>query len=466
MPRWTCLSLAAFTCAWGCAESSQTPVDAGTCQSADCAALAPPSSVTVSAGHQFALVRWTAPAGNLTGFTVVLAPAGGSPLVLQTAQTSLLVSQLVDDTAYAVTVAAVVAGGTGPFSQPVAVTPRGSCTRSFALHRSYPTAGAPTQVVLADFDNDGFPDLAVAQSGGVGVMLNDRTGTLLARTDLPLGGTPSALVAADLTGDGLPDLAAGGPSTSVLPSVLIAQRDAGFAAPVGFPGGVGMLAAIDVDSDSIADLASGGAQLQLFSDFVDGGSRQQTIPTTIPPTLLAAGDFAGTGLPGLAVASPQAQTFEVLANTDGGTLGAPSTYALSANPAWIATADFNGDGLADLAFAAQAQVLIHLRQPFADAGVFADESAVPAGASPSFLATADLDLDGFADLVFTSATQNLVGALLNQRDGGFGPPLLFPTGNGPASVAVGDLNGDGFPDLAVANQADGTVSIYLNVCGP
>jgi hypothetical protein len=461
MLRWTCLSLAAFTCLGGCSQSSQTPFDAGTCQSADCAALSPPANVIASAGHQFAVVRWTAPAGNLTGFTVVLASAGGSPLVLQTAQPSLLVAQLADDTAYAVTVAAVVAGGTGPFSQPVTVTPRGSCTRSFALHRSYPTAGAPTQVVLADFDNDGFLDLAVAQSGGVGVMLNDRTGNLLARLDIPLGATPSALVAADLNGDGLPDLAAGGPATSV----LIAQRDAGFATPVGFPGGAGMLAALDVDSDSVADLASGGAQLQLFSDFVDGGFRQQTIPTTVPPALLAAGDFAGTGLPGLAVASPQAQTFEVLANIDGGTLGAPVPYPLSASPSWIATADFNGDGLADLAFAAQSQVLIHLRQPLADAGVFAGETAVPAGAAPTFLAAADLDLDGFADLVFTSASQNLVGALLNQRDGGFGAPLLFPTGGGPASVATGDLNGDGFPDLAVANQADGTVSVYLNVCG-
>jgi hypothetical protein len=457
MPRWTCLALILASCS----QSGTGVFDAGACQSADCAALSAPSNVVANAGHQFAVVRWTAPAGNLTGFTVVLAPPGGSPLILKTSQASLLASGLDDGTAYSVTVAAVVAGGTGPFSPPVTVTPRASCARTFALHRSYPTAGLPTQVVMADFDNDGFLDVAVTQSGGIGVMLNDRKGNLLPRMDVSLGQTPSFLVAADFSGDGLPDLAAGGLQSS---SVLLDQRDGGFAAPVAFPGGSGMLVPIDVDSDAVADLASGGAQLQLFSDFVDGGTRQETVPTTTPPALLAAGDFAGTGLTGLAVASPQSRTFEVLANTDGGALGAPVPYTLSANPTWIATADFDGDGLADLAFATQSQILIHLQRPFADGGVYANEIGVPAGATPSFLAAADVDLDSFTDLVFTSASQDLLGVLLNQGDGGFDPPLLIHTGAGPASVAAGDLNADGFPDLAVANQNDGTVSIYFNVC--
>lgn len=64
------------------------------------------------------------------------------------------------------------------------------------------------QIVAADLNADGAPDLAVSsrKSGGVFVLLNDGAGLLGAPTFFATGRGPEALAAGDLTGDGLVDL--------------------------------------------------------------------------------------------------------------------------------------------------------------------------------------------------------------------------------------------------------------------
>ncbi|HEY2031461.1 MAG TPA: FG-GAP-like repeat-containing protein [Myxococcales bacterium] len=440
----------------GCTSAASGTFDGGSCAAADCAALPAPTLIEAHAGNGFLLARWTQGAANVTGYTVVAAPASGTPQVFHTAETSLLATGLENGTAYSVTVAAVVAGGTGPSSAAISVTPAATCARSFALHRTYATLASPGMVAMGDFDQDGFLDVAVTQAGGVGVFMNDRTGTLLPRTDRALSATPTSLVSADFNFDGLFDLAAGGAATSVLYS------DGGV---VDIGGSSSMLAAADVNLDGVPDLVLGGTTPQVALDDGDGGfGPAQLIPGAAAATLIAAGNFDTDGLASLAVASPGAASFQVLGNPgDGGVFVTPVSYPLSAAPLWIAAGDFDGDGLVDLAFpAANGQILIHPQQ--AVDGGFGVETQVASGTLPAFLAAVDVDLDNLDDLVYTAPSQNRLGVLLHGADGGFAAPLLFPTGGAPASVAAGDLNGDGLPDLVVANSADNTVSVFINVC--
>jgi hypothetical protein len=78
--------------------------------------------------------------------------------------------------------------------------------------------------------------------------------------------------------------------------------------------------------------------------------------------------------------------------------------------------------------------------------------------------TADFNGDGRADVaVHRSAGSSPVGVLLGNGDGTLQPVRNAAAGaswGGPGSLAVGDLNADGRPDLATANDV-GTVSVLL-----
>jgi peroxiredoxin len=85
------------------------------------------------------------------------------------------------------------------------------------------------------------------------------------------------------------------------------------------------------------------------------------------------------------------------------------------------------------------------------------------GPRPGYVAVADLNDDGKADLIATHDDDPLVTVLLGDGKGGFNPtpesPLRPP--NPVWGVAVADLNGDGRKDLAMGAQLDHGVTIML-----
>lgn len=149
---------------------------------------------------------------------------------------------------------------------------------------------------------------------------------------------------------------------------------------------------------------------------------------------------------------------ESLSDAPAETLDAPGARAL-------ATGDFDGDGLADLAAATGAAktVLVFLngadpnnshKLAFSSAPI-----SVDAGSSADGVAAADLDGDGATDLVLASP-DGPDRLLMNTGAASFASVEL-PGGNAAsAAVAVADLNGDGLPDLAFANS--GANTIYIN----
>ena len=76
---------------------------------------------------------------------------------------------------------------------------------------------------------------------------------------------------------------------------------------------------------------------------------------------------------------------------------------------------------------------------------------------------ADFNNDGILDLAVADALSNEVSVLLGKPDGTFGPPIIFPVAY-PVSIASGDMNGDGNQDLIVAEYGGtgtGDVGIFL-----
>jgi hypothetical protein len=70
---------------------------------------------------------------------------------------------------------------------------------------SYATGPGPASVAIGDLNGDGRPDLAVADSSGISVLLQDAAGRFLPKTTIATGGGCTSVAIADLDGDGTPD---------------------------------------------------------------------------------------------------------------------------------------------------------------------------------------------------------------------------------------------------------------------
>jgi FG-GAP-like repeat/Bacterial Ig-like domain (group 3) len=144
-----------------------------------------------------------------------------------------------------------------------------------------------------------------------------------------------------------------------------------------------------------------------------------------------------------------------------------------------AIADYNGDGVPDLAFASNANFPADpaLGDPYeyelvlflgAGDGTFPDpETLIPAPAAAltlSFAATGDFNGDGIPDLTVTdttSATSPIFYIFPGKGDGTFDTPITNPGMVGVTSLVVQDFNGDGFADMAVTLSNQNAVLVLL-----
>jgi hypothetical protein len=109
-------------------------------------------------------------------------------------------------------------------------TAPGAATPSFATQVTFATGSAPFSVTAADIDDDGRPDLIVANvsDNTVSVLLNTTapgvaTPSFAAQQTFATGTNPYAVAAADLNSDGKPDLIAANNSANTVSVLLNTQ---------------------------------------------------------------------------------------------------------------------------------------------------------------------------------------------------------------------------------------------------
>jgi Bacterial type II and III secretion system protein/FG-GAP-like repeat len=191
------------------------------------------------------------------------------------------------------------------------------------------TGLAPSSIVAADFNSDGKIDLAVtnANSDAVSVFLGNGDGTFGARTDYSVGAAPVYVVSADFNGDGIPDLAvadSGAPATASNGDLI-----------------PGNSVSILLGNPSAANSAVGDGTFQAANSFAAG--------TT--PTSIAVADVNIDGRPDLVVASSGDNAVSLLLGVGDGTFGPNLEVPVGTDPVSVVSADFNNDGKPDAALA-------------------------------------------------------------------------------------------------------------------
>jgi hypothetical protein len=241
-------------------------------------------------------------------------------------------------------------------------------------------------------------------------------------------------------------------------------------------GAPGPLVALDLDGDRDLDLAvekqrAAGSPAGGLAFLINSGSGRfepgPILEVGDDISSLAAADFDADGVADLAAAIP----FHVaVVFHPGALLDEPSLIKIEvgSNPVALAVGDLDGDGDPDLASAnhlpegtEEDNVSVMLN---AGGRSFRPPRNFVVGRGASAILPADIDGDGDLDLASVNSQSEDVFVLLNRGDGFFARRLSFGAGRFPVSLAIGDIDGDKKLDLAIAGEYQ--ISLLLNQVKP
>ena len=361
-------------------------------------------------------------------------------------------------------------------------------------------------ISVGDFNGDGKPDLLAARGGQFDIVLNRGSGKLAPavgyqsigglgiladlngdqKTDLiftritapdksvaipvlaapggtfplsrsyflPGGNYAMSIMTGDLNTDGKLDLVElnwqsltwrgghlnrllgnGDGSFAVLPDLLTGSTDSSGAA------------LSDLNHDGRLDaVVVGGGAVNVHLGLGNGNFQSPVATTSHYPTLPAVADFNGDGIPDVALNASARMI--LLGNGDGTFRNGAS---LPAQFEFLVAGDFNGDGKQDLGVTYLGGVGILLGN---GDGTFQPISSMRTGQTQNLLA-ADFNSDGRLDLAAvgkTAAGNTVVSLYLGNGDGTLQPArnIWVRGGVSPADVVAADFNQDGKVDLAVS----------------
>jgi len=218
---------------------------------------------------------------------------------------------------------------------------------TFSPARTYPIAGAhsigiiPFALASGDFNRDGKPDLVSGGALSVTILLGNGNGGFNAAASYFVGFDIACVNVADVNGDGIPDIVASGTGTLNL-KVLLGNGDGTFK-PGESLSSLGIapqcFSLADLNGDHKVDIAVvnssslyGVGDLAILLGKGDGTfvdtARNATYPLAFIPWATAVADFNGDGIPDIAVANGFPAVVSILFGKGDGTFRPPVDYSM------------------------------------------------------------------------------------------------------------------------------------------
>ena len=317
-----------------------------------------------------------------------------------------------------------------------------------------------------DVDRDGSPDMSSTNevSWDVRLMKNDGCGNFGAPTitAMPNGEEPSPNEGADFDGDGWIDLATGNQNGQ---SVAVFRNLGGSYAPpvvVSVGGAVHGIAVLDADSDGDIDIVctnqqnicllrnNGNATFAAPTFFDGGGNGEWSIQVA---------DANGDGKPDLFCGTSGSQNLRVLLGDGAGNFVTSTTISAGGFPWQMATGDLNGDGFVDCVTGnrsnSTATVFFGNGQGGMSAGV-----GYPVGFDPVSVDIGDFEGDDDLDIVVASYGSGNATMLRNTGNGTFGNPSTLPTTVAGSCAVIVDYDRDGDTDVIVVDELDDKAFVW------
>ena len=281
-------------------------------------------------------------------------------------------------------------------------------------------------IIVADFNNDGRLDFAVAKlaADNVGVLFGLGNGTFQSERILSTGTYthPMSLAAADFNNDGNMDIAVGNTLT--------------------------------LEEHILILLGDGTGNFSNHGKYIT--------QTNSPICSLLVTDFGNDGLLDIAMVSKSTKEIGIFFGYGDGTFSSQTNYPTgkNSNPMAIAAADFNNDSLTDLAVANHGKSFVSVFQAFIDTN-FVDRSTYFTGAAafPAGIVLGDFTNDSHLDIVIGNDGTHDISTLINGGNGKFSMQTAFSGDSTfyPTFIVATDFNNDKHLDIAVANSVMDTL---------
>lgn len=204
----------------------------------------------------------------------------------------------------------------------------------------------------ADFNNDGFKDIAVSDLNEVYIITGNGAGVMTISHTFTLALNISNMGTADFNGDGFRDLAFISSQSSL--SVLLGTGARAFSSPTSYSVSAGTVKFCtgDFNGDNMDDIVSVNSNANNISVMLSNSSGILNPATTyslVSPVDVCSADFNQDGYDDIATACNDSYGLSVLLSNSSGIFSTPVNYHLGGlEVTAICTEDFNGDGFKDI----------------------------------------------------------------------------------------------------------------------
>jgi hypothetical protein len=342
----------------------------------------------------------------------------------------------------------------------------------------------PNSIEVADLNNDKMPDIVIANGGdsSVTILLGKGKGFFTEAKGSPFyaGCAPNDVVIADFNKDGKPDLAFANHTKKYL-TVLAGKGDGSFKPLKGSPFAVDVVphthgvAAGDFNKDGNTDLVTdswGNDRIEiLFGNDKHGFNNPGTFIKVgkHPYQRIRAADLNIDGNTDIVTTNLDGNNATILLGNGKGGFYEPagSPFACGDSPFGVAIGDINGDGKPDLAVVNSPTItsgntgrdgLTILIGDGSGKFVIMPGSPFTTGKSPSRVAIGDINGDGIIDIAVANYNSNSVTVFLMNRHA-VASSYTIPVGQKPDGITIADVNGDGKNEILVTNSLDNTLNI-------